>query len=218
MSLKNRSKKIINYTDFIKKISSQDKNLTRLKKNLEEFTHLNAINRIENDSLVNFHPAWKKGNFLLTDTTLSRLTIINEEFDKILWTKKFNFKQQIHDAQLLNNGKLIVFMNGDFKKSSTISELNIVTGEYKTIIGGNQRSHFFASIGGGVQLLRDGRYLVNGDDKCKCAYIIDPDSNTNKIKWSADFRKISGRDVFFQEVKSYPHFKSFLRNNTASEI
>lgn len=216
LSMLDQSQKVIDYTDFklsnLKKpIKGQVPSRLNQGRKVIEKSHLNSIHRIPSSPLQKSYPMFQPGYFLLTDAINSQISVVDKEFDKIIWTKTFDFQSQIHDAQVLKNGKILVFMNGNREKKSSIGYLNLDSGTYEPFLGGEYGPYFYASWGGGLQDLGNDQYLVNGDENCFCAYIID--RNSKKVLWQIDSRRTTNRDHFFQEAKWLSDLSSFLKNN-----
>jgi len=64
------------------------------------------------------NPILKKGNIIVTMNAFGAVAIFDPNFTKILYWKRFNDifhpAHQIHDAQILSNGNILVFNNINF--------------------------------------------------------------------------------------------------------
>lgn len=220
LSLEDLSVKTIDYTDF-KSTFKELGSLVRVRdrkhngRSVIEKSHLNAINRIPNSKLSHIHPSLKEGNFILTDSSFSQVTVVSENFDEILWSVYFNFNSQLHDVQILDSGEVLAFLNGNKEQVSSVVFLDLVKLTYDVWFGGDKGPYFFASWAGGVQRLENGSILLNANQECLCAYIINPENR--KIVWQADFERITGKHDFFQEAKFHPHLNKFLKMNSAAQ-
>lgn len=94
--------------------------------------------------------------------------LISSDLKKVLGFFKIpqSFDHQVHDAQILPNGHLLVFNNVNRKTSgmdfsSSILELDVKTLKKKFEISATPKSFFFSPTGSSVQKLDNDHYLIS---------------------------------------------------------
>lgn len=100
--------------------------------------------------------------YLISFRNISRVFMIKRETGEILWKSPENLFYRQHDANLLDNGNILVFNNGQL--FSNVLEINPRNNEIVwQYSGGNAlaaKNQFFSIVQGGVQRLSNGNTLI----------------------------------------------------------
>jgi outer membrane protein assembly factor BamB len=129
-----------------------------------DWTHSNSIQYLEKD------PIKEEEAYLISVRNLSFIAIISKKDGEIIWRSKAGSFDHQHDATYLENGNILVFDNGFDIHSKTeallgsrVSEINPKTDEIVWQFKGDNpltQSHFFNSVLGGAQKLKNGNILI----------------------------------------------------------
>jgi hypothetical protein len=131
-----------------------------------EFSHLNAIYEIPDNELDGKLSYYKKGNLVVTFNGLgsvivfdSQLKHIEHIFKKMLNTQLYGF----HDAQLLANGRLIMFKNLNINKENAYTSIEEYDIQKEKLIWNfefREPEFKFNGISGAVQVLENNNILI----------------------------------------------------------
>lgn len=106
------------------------------------------------------HPAFRKGNLLVSVHKLDTLAILDPEHRTVVWARKGIWRKQ-HQPTFLDNGRLLLFDNlGAGRDRSRILELDPLTGEVAWQFGGTRDVDFFSKTLGSCQRLPNGNTLI----------------------------------------------------------
>lgn len=151
---------------------------------------INSIHVIPENSLSNKEAAFRKGNLLVGFSQLNLLAILDPESFKILWSYSPPYrlgKYFSHSAQMLAEGKIILFNNTFSQTPSTNSVhhsailkldplIKNISWEYRA----NPPDSFYSPTEGDVQQLENGNILITENTMGGTSYEI----NTEKeIVW-----------------------------------
>jgi hypothetical protein len=121
-----------------------------------EMTHFNSFYEIP--EIKGKAPDYiKQGNYIANSSTVGTF-ILSADLKKVLHFRKIHtsHKHQIHDVQILTNGRMIYFNNSHTPTSnnvyfSTIEEMDLLTNRIEFEFRANPEAAFFSRYCGGVQ-------------------------------------------------------------------
>lgn len=119
----------------------------------EEWTHADAVVPLENDQV------------LVSFRNISVLGIIDKNTNKFVWKLGDNTLAQQHDPSLLDNGNVLVFDNGAYRKRvshsySRVIEINPGTNKIIWSYQDSPSWNFFSANVSGAQRLPNGNTLI----------------------------------------------------------
>ncbi len=126
-----------------------------------DYYHINSIQIIPENILGKKDKRFQKDNYLISFRHGSLIYILDKDTKKIVYSiNQFSIKDEIqgqHGVQLLENGNILMFDNGRYRRWSRVIELNAISleieWEYRTEI-------FFSEAQGYVQKLKNGNILI----------------------------------------------------------
>ncbi len=143
-----------------------------------DYYHLNALSIIPPNARQGLHPAFRPGNWLISFRHGSMVFILDQDTRQILWRAVYDQVpdrlEGPHAPQMLENGNIMIFDNGRYRKWSRIIELDPVTlkpvWEYRD-------KNFYTLSQGYVQKLLNGNMLITEAEK---GYVFEmtPDKKT----------------------------------------
>ena len=120
-----------------------------------QITHFNSFYDIPSQSVDGLPSYVKEGNYIINAMDIG-LIFLASDFKTILHHEKFGL-HQIHDAQVLSNGKLLYFNNVASPSMdnpfSAIEEFDLLTQRKTVLFESNPKQMFFSPFRGGVQEL-----------------------------------------------------------------
>jgi len=131
-----------------------------------DYYHLNALSIIPPNALQGVAPAFRPGNWLISFRHGSMVFILDQDTQQILWRAIYDQVadrlEGPHAPQMLENGDILIFDNGRYRKWSRIIELNPLTlkidWEYRD-------KDFYTLSQGYVQKLPNGNMLITEAEK-----------------------------------------------------
>ncbi len=121
--------------------------------------HTNTI-EILDGRFAAAHPAFRKGNLLISVFVLNTVAILDPDRETVVWAKTGGWRHQ-HQPTFLDNGNLLVFDNlGAARDRSRVLEMNPVTGAIVWQYGGTPDVDLFTKTLGSCQRLPNGNTLV----------------------------------------------------------
>lgn len=143
-----------------------------------EFSHANSFYEIPENEAAKTDPRFKKGNYLVSINALGILMILDPSLKKILWLAPHVAAPddpRAHDAQMLKTGRILVYSNVSALDSySSIEEFDPLNGKTQTLYRGDPPKSFAPARGGGVQILKNGNYLISDNTLGGQAFEYDP--------------------------------------------
>jgi hypothetical protein len=132
-----------------------------------EESHFNSLLEIP-AMKVKTAPAYlKEGNFIANSRD-DGLFILSSDLQKVEYFKSLSQSvgHQVHDAQILDNGNLLIFNNlttgsSDTFKFSSVQEINLVTNEILFEFTTTPKTNFYSKVSGAVQVLDEDHYLIS---------------------------------------------------------
>ncbi|MFC1753551.1 arylsulfotransferase family protein [Thermoproteota archaeon] len=127
-----------------------------------DYYRFNSIQVIPKNDLKD--SKFKEGNILVSARHGSMIFILDKDSNEIVWfvcQKDIGIEGQ-HSVQMLENGKLLIFDNGRYRRWSRIIELDVLTMKVKLVY---KSKGFFTESQGYVQGLDNGNLLVTESEK-----------------------------------------------------
>lgn len=161
-----------------------------------EFSHANTFYEIPENQTAKTIPAFSQGNYIVYTRRQGLCFILNHTLEKILWSAILDPKkldrndENIHDVQVLPNGKLLFFNNSanprrpsepGFVPYSDIEEYDPRTETIRVVFQATPPESFYEPYRGGIQVLANGNLLTAESHDGGRAYEVD---QNGKIVWS----------------------------------
>lgn len=138
--------------------------------------HSNSVEWMHHENLFSIHPIYDPNNVLVCIRHQDRIAIVNWQEKKVVWSWGANQLSGPHDAQVLQDGHILLFDNGLSRGWSRALELDPLTNhivwEYKADPPGS----FYTGGKGSVQRLPNGNTLLAESDKGR-AIEVTPDGS-----------------------------------------
>ncbi|HJX28851.1 MAG TPA: arylsulfotransferase family protein [Thermoanaerobaculia bacterium] len=151
--------------------------LSRMERQGDIF-HTNTLEVLDG-RFASRHPAFRKGNLLLSVLKLDALAILDPEREEIVWARTGNWRRQ-HQPTFLDSGRLLLFDNtGPGRNLSRVIELDPLTGEIGWQFGGAPEADFFSRTLGSNQRLPNGNTLITESENGR-ALEVAPDG---RVVW-----------------------------------
>ncbi|MFW6285797.1 MAG: arylsulfotransferase family protein [Nanoarchaeota archaeon] len=176
-----------------------------------DYYHINSIQIIPKNKLEKKDKRFKQGNWLISCRHGSMIFILDKDTKEVLWKMtQFDIEDNLegqHSPQMLENGNILIFDNGRYRKWSRIIELNPINmnieWEYKN-------DDFFTLSQGYVQKLdnenllitqsEDGRVFEITKDKEIVWEFYHPEKQNKK---NSNFPKSYGQRQWIYRMVSY---------------
>lgn len=150
-----------------------------------EYYHANAVQRLPANSVARHIPAFRPGNFLLSLCNFSMLAIIDADTHAVVWTYALpGYFPGQHDAQLLPNGHILMFVNSDVCPHgycSAVVEFDPLTRENVWVYRPEPPAAFHSVFMGSVQRLANGNTLVSSMGRPARIFEVTPDK---RVVWT----------------------------------
>jgi hypothetical protein len=151
--------------------------LSRMERQGDIF-HTNTLEVLDG-RFADRHPAFQKGNLLLSVLKLDALAILDPEREEIVWARTGSWRRQ-HQPTFLDSGRLLLFDNtGPGRNLSRVIELDPLTGEIGWRFGGTPEADFFSRTLGSNQRLPNGNTLITESENGR-ALEVAPDG---RVVW-----------------------------------
>jgi hypothetical protein len=124
----------------------------------QDVLHTNSV-RVLNPSLAAKFPGFKAGQVLLSLRTLDALAVLGPQTETVVWAARGPWRAQ-HDAQFLDNGRLLLFDNLGSPAGSRVLEYDPNTQAFPWSYPGADNSSLFTSERGMCQRLPNGNTLI----------------------------------------------------------
>jgi hypothetical protein len=133
--------------------------IRRLQKSIEgDYLHPNSVKKLNEEAVKN--APYLKANSLLVDLReLDAVVAISMETKQVYWMLKGPWFYQ-HDADLLENGNMMLFDNRSLGEQSRVIEINPQTQETVWEYKGNEEKPLYSVIRAGQQQLENGNVLI----------------------------------------------------------
>ena len=130
-----------------------------------DLLHANSVVRLGAGASRVDHPAFRPGNWLICFRHQDRVAIFDADVTRVLWSWGLGELSGPHDAQLLDDGRLLVFDNGLARKRSRVIEVAPLSGEIVWEYGTTEEQRFFTASKGSAQRLANGNTLIAESDR-----------------------------------------------------
>ncbi|MCK4341226.1 MAG: aryl-sulfate sulfotransferase [Phycisphaerae bacterium] len=136
--------------------------------------HSNSIEWMRRRHLFGRHPIYNAGNILVCFRHQDRIAVFNWERNEILWAWGEGELLGPHDAQVLDDGRILVFDNGLGRDYSRVVELDPLTEKIVWQYKAQTPSDFYTKSKGSAQRLPNGHTLIAESDEGR-AFEVTPD-------------------------------------------
>jgi hypothetical protein len=120
--------------------------------------HTNSV-RVLSRKLAPHFPGFKAGQVLISMRHLDTLAVLDLDRRSVVWAARGPWQAQ-HDAQFLDNGRLLLFDNRGLPGGSRVLEYDPRTQAFPWSYAGEGRRPFYSSVRGMCQRLPNGNTLV----------------------------------------------------------
>lgn len=139
-----------------------------------DLIHSNSIDWMRRPELAAKHPLYTLGNVLVCMRHQDSIAMIDWRNKKVVWTWGRGELSGPHDAQVLDNGHVLLFDNGVARKWSRVLELDPLTGKIVWQYQAEDPPTFFTLTRGSNQRLANGNTLI-ADSDSGYAFEVTPD-------------------------------------------
>jgi hypothetical protein len=131
----------------------------------EDIFHTNSV-KVLPRALAPKFPMFKAGQILISLRSPSALAVVDRPTQSIVWAAKGVWQSQ-HDAQFLDDGRLLLFDNGCGRQVSRAIEYDPVTQAVAWYYQGEPGKPFFVGFRGGSQRLPNGNTLIVDSERAR---------------------------------------------------
>jgi hypothetical protein len=126
-----------------------------------DLLHTNSIEVMRRPELASRDRIYELGNILVSMRWQHAIAIIDPGEQELLWVWGPGVIEGQHDASVLDNGNILLFDNGVFRKWSRVIEVDPLTKEIVWTYGApNGRDYIYTLARGGAQRLPNGNTLI----------------------------------------------------------
>lgn len=135
--------------------------------NVIDLFHSNSVEWMRREHLFGSHPIYDPGHVLISLRHQDVVAIVDPDSRKLIWTWGQGELSGPHDAQLLENGHVLVFDNGirPDRQWSRVVELDPVTRRIVWQYRAPRPTDFFTRSKGSSQRLANGNTLIASSDQ-----------------------------------------------------
>jgi hypothetical protein len=141
----------------IEKPEMTDEGMSELRMK-QDVLHANSISVLSKDMASQF-PDFKAGQVLLSIRSLNALAAMDPTNGSIVWGVRGPWNHQ-HDAQFLDNGRILLFDNKGSQRGSRVLEYDPRDKSFPWSYWGGDNYSFFTSERGMAQRLPNGNTLI----------------------------------------------------------
>lgn len=127
--------------------------------------HSNSVEWLHHEHLVGRHPLYDLGNILVCFRHQDRVAVFNWERNEVVWAWGEEELSGPHDAQVLENGHVLVFDNGLGRGASRVLEIDPATGQIVWRYQAQPATSFYTASKGSAQRLPNGNTLIAESDR-----------------------------------------------------
>lgn len=127
--------------------------------------HSNSVEWLHREHLVGRHPLYDLGNILVCFRHQDRIAVFNWERNEVVWAWGEEELSGPHDAQVLENGHILVFDNGLGRGASRVLEIDPLAGQIVWRYQAQPATSFYTASKGSAQRLPNGNTLIAESDK-----------------------------------------------------
>jgi hypothetical protein len=169
----------------------------------EASLHTNSVNVLSRQMASRF-PTFKAGQVLISMRNLDAIALLDTETGSVVWAARGPWLAQ-HDAQFLDNGRLLIFDNLGSPKGSRVLEYDPLTQALPWSYSGEKKAPFFTSERGMSQRLANGNTLIVNSEGGEILEV----TQSKEVVWSC-----SMKGVFITSARRYsPDQLHFLKGD-----
>jgi hypothetical protein len=179
-----------------------------------DILHANSVRVLRQGRAARF-PLFKAGDVLLSMRNLDAIAVLNIATGRVVWAARGPWRRQ-HDADFLENGRLLVYDNLGSLARTRVLEYDPRTQAVDWLYTGEDATSFQALLRGTAQRLGNGNtLLVNPDDR----RILEMTAGKQRVwECSCPVRPPDGPDIPFlcaiTGARRYPSNLPFLKGET----
>jgi hypothetical protein len=129
-----------------------------------DFIHANSVERMTRAALFGSHEFYDSQHVIVCSRHQNRVAIIDLESGQAVWSWGSSELDGPHDAQLLENGRILIFDNGMARGWSRVLEVDPRSDQIAWEYPGEDDPPFYTSSRGAVQRLPNGNTLVTNSN------------------------------------------------------
>ncbi len=154
------------WLETFEKLVERDEAIERSDSKIQyDHFHMNTINVLPDTPLAARDKAFAPGNFLICFRNVNQIAILDKATKEVLWVWGEGELEWPHHPTMLENGNILIFDNGIFRKYSRVIEIDPVT---KTIVWeyvADPLKTFYTAGKGSSQRLPNGNTLICEGDR-----------------------------------------------------
>lgn len=127
--------------------------------------HANSVEWVRRDDLAGTHPIYTPGNVLVCFRHQNRIAVFRWSSNRVVWAWGREVLGGPHDAQILDDGNILLFDNGLGRGASRGLELDPRTERIVWSYRGDPPSSFYTRTKGSIQRLPNGNTLMAESDR-----------------------------------------------------
>lgn len=127
--------------------------------------HLNTITVLPDTRLGRTDSRFKAGNLLICFRNVNQIAVLDSDTKAIQWVWGEGLLEWPHHPTLLDNGNILVFDNGSFRRYSRVVEVNPVTRNVVWDYTADPPEDFYSYGKGSAQRLPNGNTLICEGDR-----------------------------------------------------
>lgn len=130
-----------------------------------DYYHANSITILPENILGVRNKSFQEGNWLISLCFTDLILILDKDTKEIVWSYGPGILEKQHSPQMLENGNIIIFDNGVFRKSSRVIEIDPTN--KKIVWEYNETDHgkFYTQTRGYAQRLPNNNTLITESEK-----------------------------------------------------
>jgi hypothetical protein len=160
------AKMILKVPELLNLAKNQSNKYYIYDKHAWDVFHTNAITIIDRDlspdsnQPISKSKLIKKGNILFSMASINLVGVFDIDKEEIIWHWGPGNIEFPHNPQILDNGNILVFDNGKYRKYSRVIEVDPFTQEIEWEYKANPPVSFFTETQGSAQRLTNGNTLI----------------------------------------------------------
>jgi hypothetical protein len=178
-----------------------------------EIVHLNKVDELTSDIAADF-PLFEAGDLALSLRTQNLVMVVDRHVSKVKWWRMGPWIRQ-HDPEFRRGGTIVVFNNntydtdvgidlhapqGSTPRTSNVSEVDPVSGEYRVLYGGSRGQELLSVLRGKMDVTPRGGLLIT---EFEGGRVLETDAS-GKIVWEYVNRYSREEVGEITEARLYP--------------
>lgn len=163
--------------------------------------HCNSVEWMYREHLVGRHPLYELSNVLVCSRHQDRIFVVNWDRQELVWSWGEKILSGPHDAQVLENGHILVFDNGMGREWSRVIEMDPLSGRIVWRYRAPRPRDFYTLSKGSSQRLPNGNTLITNSDH---GYAFEV-TRQGEVVWEfrCPHRNLVGQRVTIVRMKRY---------------